>query len=129
MVQTMGRAARNENGRVILYADRMTGSIEKAVKETRKRRESQIKYNKENNITPKTITKKIHDITEQFETKHSKAVNISLAIDKELIKKDPKKLDQLLKQKNKQMNAAAKILNFETAAMLRDEILELEKML
>ncbi len=129
LIQTMGRAARNENGRVILYADRMTGSIEKAVKKTQKRRESQIKYNKENNITPKTISKKIHDITEQFETKHSKAVNVSLAIDKELIKKDPKKLDQLLKQKNKQMNAAAKILNFETAAMLRDEILELEKML
>ncbi len=127
LIQTMGRAARNENGRVILYADRITGSIEKAVRETRKRRESQIKYNKENDITPKTISKTIHDITEQLETKHSKAVNTALSIDKELIKKDPQKIDRLLKQKNKQMNAAAKILDFETAALLRDEILELEK--
>jgi excinuclease ABC subunit B len=128
LIQTIGRAARNENGRVILYADHLTGSIEKAVNMTRKRREAQIAYNKAHGITPKTISKKIHDITEQLETKHSKAVSAVLTIDREMIRKKPEKLEALIRQKNKQMNAAAKILDFESAAILRDEIRELEQM-
>jgi excinuclease ABC subunit B len=129
LIQTIGRAARNDSGRVILYADHITKSIEGAVGETRKRRERQIAYNKANGITPVTIKKVIHDITEQMETVHSKGVSTILSIDKAMIHKNPQKLEILLKQKNKQMNAAAKILDFETAALLRDEIRELEKML
>jgi excinuclease ABC subunit B len=128
LIQTIGRAARNEGGRVILYADHITGSIEKAVKETDRRRAIQLAYNKKHGITPTTIKKTIHDITEALETKHSKAVTLSLNIDRELIKKKPERLQQLITQKKKQMNGAAKILDFETAALLRDEIVELEKM-
>ena len=124
LIQTIGRAARNENGRVVLYADKMTNSIEKAVGETNRRRELQMKYNKKHGITPRSISKKIQDITEQMETKHSKAVTTILAIDEKDFKKDPSKL---LMRKKKQMNAAVKILDFETAAILRDEIGELEK--
>ncbi|MCK5591371.1 MAG: UvrB/UvrC motif-containing protein, partial [Candidatus Pacebacteria bacterium] len=123
LIQTIGRAARNENGRVVLYADKMTGSIEKAVEETNRRRKIQIEYNKKHGITPRSISKKIHDITEQLETKHSKAVTTILAIDEKSFQKNPEKL---LAQKKKQMNVAAKILDFETAAILRDEIGELE---
>ncbi len=124
LIQTIGRAARNENGRVILYADKMTGSIEKAVGETNRRRALQLAYNKKHGITPRSISKKIQDITEQMETKHSKAVTTILAIDEKDFEKDPAKL---LARKKKQMNAAVKILDFETAAILRDEIEELEK--
>ena len=124
LIQTIGRAARNEDGRVILYADKITGSIEKALKETDRRRKLQTEYNEKNHITPKSIQKKIQDITEQMETIHSKAVTTILAIDEKSFKKAPEKL---LAQKNKQMNAAAKILDFETAAILRDEIKELEE--
>jgi len=129
LIQTIGRAARNETGRVIMYADNITGSIERAVAETRRRRKLQIAYNKKHNITPKTIIKKIQDITEQMESSHEKALFATLEIDKKLFKRNPEKL---LRQKDKQMNAAAKILDFETAALLRDEIRilveQLEKM-
>lgn len=119
LIQTIGRAARNVLGRVVLYADNITGSIERAVKETNRRRELQIKYNKKHNITPKTITKKVQDITEQMESQHDKAVNAVLEIDMKKFAKNPTKL---IKQKEKQMNASVKILDFETAAILRDEI-------
>ena len=125
LIQTIGRAARNVDGRVILYADRITGSMKKSMDETARRRELQMQYNKKHNITPKTIKKNIHDITEQMKTEHHKAVETLLNVDKGKFEKNPEKL---LKQKEKQMNAAAKILDFETAAILRDEVkLLLEK--
>ncbi len=123
LIQTIGRAARNVEGRVILYADKITGSIERAVGETNRRRDLQLAYNKKHGITPKTIIKKIQDITEQMESQHGKAVNAILEIDLKKFAKDPQKV---LKQKEKQMNAAVKILDFETAAILRDEIKILE---
>jgi len=119
LIQIIGRAARNETGRVILYADTITGSIERAVAETNRRRKIQMAYNKKYNITPKTIIKKVQDITEQMETSHEKTLHTILEIDQKLLKRNPEKL---LWQKEKQMNAAAKILDFETAALLRDEI-------
>ena len=119
LIQTIGRAARNVKGRVILYADNITGSIERAVGETNRRREIQIAYNKKHGITPKTIIKTIHDITEQMESQHGKAVNAILEIDLKKFARNPAKL---ITQKEKQMNAAVKILDFETAAILRDEI-------
>lgn len=122
LIQTIGRAARNQDGRVILYADVMTKSLGQAIKITKDRRRVQIEYNKKNNITPKTIIKNISDITDQIKSDHKKAVDLLLTVDRKILEKNP---DKLLRQKEKQMNAAAKILDFETAAILRDEIEEL----
>ncbi|HMP67200.1 MAG TPA: excinuclease ABC subunit UvrB [Candidatus Paceibacterota bacterium] len=119
LIQTIGRAARNVDGRVILYADNITGSMERAIGETNRRRELQLAYNKKHGITPKTIIKAIRDITDQINTEHKKAVNMLLKLDDKMLKNNPQKL---LKQKEKKMNAAAKNLDFETAAILRDEI-------
>jgi len=119
LIQTIGRAARNVLGRVILYADNITGSMSRAIEETERRRAIQIAYNKKNKITPKTIIKKIQDITEQMDTVHDKAVRSELEGDKKIFAKNPEKL---IKIKERKMNAAVKILDFETAAILRDEI-------
>jgi excinuclease ABC subunit B len=119
LIQTIGRAARNVAGRVILYADNITGSIKRAVEETDRRRNKQIEYNKEHNITPKTIVKKIHDITDQLKTDHDKAVKNLFMIDRDLAMSDP---DKFIKQKKALMEEAVKELDFETAALIRDEI-------
>jgi len=124
LIQIIGRAARNVNGRVVVYADRMTNSMQQALHETKRRRELQIAYNKEHHITPQTIQKKIHDITESMESDHSKAVRANVSLDEEIFAKDPKKLIHL---KEKEMQSAVKILDFETAAILRDEIQILEE--
>lgn len=126
LIQIIGRAARNVDGRVILYADRITGSMKYAIDETNRRRDLQIAYNKKHDITPKTIIKKIQDITDQMRTEHKKTVDGLLEIDKKMFEKDPQKL---IKQKEKQMEGAVKILDFESAAILRDEILALQKKL
>ncbi len=126
LIQIIGRAARNVDGKVILYADTITGSMERAIGETSRRRTLQMEYNTKHGITPKTIIKKIQDITEQMKTEHKKTVDGLLLIDKKLFEKNP---DRLVKQKEKQMNGAVKILDFETAAILRDEITELLKII
>lgn len=126
LIQIIGRAARNVEGRVILYAETITGSIERAVKETSRRREIQVAYNKEHGITPKTIIKQIKDITEHLETDHMKAVRMNLSIDSEIFIKNPQKL---LKLKEKEMGKAVKELDFESAAILRDEIILLREQL
>jgi excinuclease ABC subunit B len=125
LIQTIGRAARNENGRVILYADEITDSLMYAISETERRRKIQLAYNKEHGITPKTILKEIKDITESMETEHTKAVGTLLTIDADLYLKNPK---AVIKDKRSQMEEAVKILDFETAAILRDEIHALEKL-
>jgi len=121
LIQTIGRAARNINGRVILYADRITGSMERAMGETNRRREIQLAYNKKHKITPKTISKRIGDITEHIKEERHRVAAEALAI--ELQGKAPRRL---IKEKVQAMNDAVKILDFETAAILRDEIQELE---
>ncbi|MDO8594415.1 MAG: excinuclease ABC subunit UvrB [bacterium] len=126
LIQIIGRAARNVAGRVILYADVLTGSIERAMKETSRRRTIQVAYNTKHGITPKTIIKKVRDITESLGLDHEKAVFRLLEIDKETLKS--KKVEQLIKEKKIQMNGAVKILDFETAALLRDEIAALTAM-
>lgn len=126
LIQIIGRAARNSDGRVILYADRVTKSMDYAIKETERRRNLQIEYNKKHGITPKTIIKKIQDITDQMKTEHKKTVDGLLELDKKAFEKDPEKL---IKQKEKQMEGSVKILDFETAAILRDEILEIQKLI
>ena len=150
LIQTIGRAARNSEGRVILYADKITGSMEYAIRETNRRRGIQIEYNKKHGITPKTILKTIKDITEHMESKHAKSVNNELDLDIELFKKtmksglkntkDGKKgklaemsdeernnavYEKIIKIKEKEMSSAVKELDFETAAILRDEIVVL----
>jgi excinuclease ABC subunit B len=124
LIQIIGRAARNVEGRVALYADTVTGSMDRAIKETERRRALQLAYNKEHGITPKTIIKRIKDITEELQKDRAQAAAMALALDAELIKKNPMKV---IRQKEKEMNAAVKVLDFETAAILRDEIKELER--
>ncbi len=124
LIQTIGRAARNVLGRVVLYADKTTGSIERAIAETNKRRDKQIAYNTKHGITPKTIIKKIHDITDSMRSDHDKAVAELLRINEAMMMKSPTKI---IKQKEIQMNAAVKILDFESASILRDEILILKE--
>lgn len=128
LIQTIGRAARNVNGRVILYADRLTGSMERAINETNRRRALQLEYNTKHGITPLTIKKEIKDITDQLENTHRKAVGSLLAIDMKGRDMSVKKIEKLIRTKEKQMNASVKILDFETAAIIRDEIKELEKL-
>lgn len=119
LIQTIGRAARNVAGRVILYADTVTGSIQKAVDETNRRRELQLAYNRKHNITPKTIVKSVRDITDTLRSEHERAVEVLASVERELYKRNPKKF---IAQKRRAMNEAVKELDFETAALLRDEI-------
>jgi excinuclease ABC subunit B len=124
LIQIIGRAARNVEGRVVLYADKITGSMERAIGETKRRREIQLAYNKKHGITPQTIKKKIKDITDTLEREHHQAVDLLLETDALLFEKNPKKL---IKQKMQEMEDAVRDLDFESAAILRDEIRELEK--
>ena len=126
LIQIIGRAARNITGRVILYADTVTDSMQRAIGETNRRRAIQLAHNKKNRITPRTIIKKVRDITETLGLEHQKAVSRLVEIDKEALKN--KKLDIFMREKKAQMNAAVRTLDFEMAALLRDEIKELEKM-
>ncbi len=125
LIQTIGRAARNAAGRVILYAEVITGSMDKAIGETNRRRTIQLAYNKKHGITPQTIIKQIKDITDSLRKDRDKTVANLLALDLEAYAEKPKKL---MKEKEKQMAAAVKELDFETAAILRDEIKELAKL-
>jgi excinuclease ABC subunit B len=125
LIQTIGRAARNVNGRVLLYADEMTDSLKYAITETNRRRELQLAYNKEHGITPKTILKEIKDITETMQSDHEKTVTSLFAIDKAEYLKNPK---EVLTMKRAEMDEAVKVLDFETAALIRDEIRALEKL-
>lgn len=125
LIQTIGRAARNSEGHVIMYADKMTDSMKKALSETNRRREIQMQYNREHGITPQTIKKAVRDL-----------IAISKVIAKEEVKfaKDPesmnrKELEKLIADIQKKMQKAASDLNFEAAAELRDKMLELKKAL
>jgi len=134
LIQTIGRAARNVNGQVILYADNITGSMKQAIGETDRRRKIQLAYNKEHGITPKTIEKTIRNILEEFgitrdpnkKTKKKGRGRDRLAeITKLDTLGDARPLDVIIKEKERQMKEAAKGLEFELAAILRDEIHEL----
>lgn len=119
LIQTIGRAARNADGKVIMYADSVTGSMERAITETNRRRELQLAYNKEHGIVPKTIIKDIRDVIEIS----SKAEVDDKAAKKKMSKKEK---DELIAKLTTQMKEAAKLLEFEHAAYLRDKINELK---
>ena len=129
LIQTIGRAARNVRGRAILYADKVTGSMERAISETERRRARQIAHNKENGITPKTINKKIADVMEGARSNNSaKAKNKkkSASIRPTTLIDNPKALGKRIKDLEKKMYQHAQNLEFEEAAMLRDELEELK---
>ena len=119
LIQTIGRAARNAEGKVIMYADSITGSMERAITETNRRRELQLAYNKEHGIVPKTIIKDIRDVIEIS----SKAEVDDKAAKKKMSKKEK---DELIAKLTAQMKEPAKLLEFEHAAYLRDKINELK---
>ena len=123
LVQTIGRAARNSEGRVIMYADNMTESMEKAISETERRRSIQDAYNKEHGITPTTIKKAVRELI---------SISKEVAKVQDTLEKDPESMDQkelkkVIEKTEKQMRKAAAELNFEDAAMLRDKLIELRK--
>ncbi len=121
LIQTMGRAARHINAHTIMYADNLTQSMQKAIEETRRRRQTQEAYNKEHGITPQGIKKAIKDITERVQAVAEARTHYMVTpISKE-------ELIHLIKQLESQMKAAAKNLEFEKAAMIRDRIIELRK--
>lgn len=120
LIQIIGRAARNAQGKVIMYADKITESMDEAIKETARRRKIQMEYNERHHITPKTIIKPIHDVVRSKETKE---VTRKYLAKKKISKKDKEKM---LENLRKEMKEAAKELDFERAAELRDMIIELE---
>jgi excinuclease ABC subunit B len=125
LIQTIGRAARNVRGQVVFYADQITGSMERAIRETERRRKLQIVYNKKHGITPKTIQKKIKDIIgEEIKSQKSKVKSI---LDLDVAGEKGKNVEEIIKEKEKQMREAAQALEFELAALLRDEIRELKR--
>ena len=124
LVQTMGRAARHEQGHAIMYADMMTNSMRRAIDETYRRREIQIAYNKEHNITPQGIKKAIKDITDRVKAVAEKQA--AYTIDKEVPRGE---LLRLIKGLERRMKEAAKNLEFEKAAAIRDEVIDLRKVL
>lgn len=123
LIQTIGRAARNAEGRVIMYADNITDSMRIAMDETRRRRELQESYNKEHGITPKTIQKAVRDLISI--SKEVARTELDLEKDPESMSK--KELEKLIEKVQKQMKAAAADLNFELAAELRDKMIELKR--
>ena len=123
LIQTIGRAARNAEGHVIMYADNMTDSMRMAIDETMRRREIQMKYNEEHGITPQTIKKSVRDLI---------SISKKVAAGEMKLEKDPEsmsvaELEKLIKKLEKQMKKAAAELNFEAAAELRDKLIELKK--
>ncbi len=118
LIQTIGRAARNAEGKVIMYADSVTPSMERAITETNRRREKQMQYNEEHGIVPKTIVKDVRDVIE---------ISSKSGDDKSLSKLSKKEREAMIIRLNAEMKAAAKILEFEHAAYLRDKIEKLKR--
>jgi excinuclease ABC subunit B len=125
LIQTTGRAARHINGTVIMYADRVTDSMKRAIEETERRREIQMAYNEEHGIVPATVVKEVRDLTDRVrkETVPEHEPGMALA------RLPRSELARLIRELEKEMKAAADELEFERAAMLRDQILELRAVL
>jgi excinuclease ABC subunit B len=138
LTQTAGRAARNLNGKVIMYADRITGSMQRTIDETNRRREKQLQYNLENNITPASIKKSVAQILEQTSLADSKKphpmyysdpANLNLVADPIISYMNQEQLEKSISDTEKKMKKSAKELDFIMAAQFRDELFELRKIL
>ncbi|PJJ54592.1 excinuclease ABC subunit UvrB [Hymenobacter chitinivorans] len=140
LIQTMGRAARNDKGKVIMYADRMTGSMQRAIDETNRRRAVQMAYNEEHGITPRTVKKSHDEIIGQTSLSDKRRIEpaayvgpdtdtLTLAAEPVIAMMTKPDLEKLIKQTEKQMEAAAKDLDFLQAAKFRDELAQLRQML
>ena len=142
LIQTMGRAARNDRGKVIMYADRMTGSMQRAIDETNRRRATQAAYNEAHGITPRTVRKSHAEIMGQtdladyrtieaagYGSSEADGVALAMAAEPVVAMMNKVELEKLVKTTEKQMEAAAKDLDFLTAAKLRDELAALKGML
>ena len=142
LIQTMGRAARNDRGKVIMYADRMTGSMQRAIDETNRRRATQAAYNEEHGITPRTVRKSHAEIMGQtdladyrtieaagYGSSEAEGVALAMAAEPVVAMMNKVELEKLVKTTEKQMEAAAKDLDFLTAAKLRDELAALRSLL
>ena len=127
LIQTIGRAARHVNGKVIMYADKITKSINYAINETNRRRKIQSDHNKKHGITPQSIVKEIRDITEKINNEPEKKENESIASNFNSKNYSKHEITKNIKLLEKEMRTAAKNLEFEKAAMLRDEIQEIRK--
>jgi excinuclease ABC subunit B len=129
LIQTIGRAARNVNGRVIMYADRVTDSMKRALDETNRRRAKQIKYNEDNGIMPISIHKEIHQLTEMMSAKAigEEKAQYKTSADARSVPRG--ELRKIVEEVEKQMKEAAKDLEFERAAALRDELYDLKNLL
>jgi excinuclease ABC subunit B len=131
LIQTIGRAARHVNGRVIMYADKITKSMRKALDETNRRREIQVAYNEEHGITPQSISKRVHDLTDDI-AEHQEEVDL-LALAEEqgayvtMADLPLAELQHIIHEKEQEMKRAAQELVFEKAAALRDELKELRE--
>ncbi|SDJ82344.1 excinuclease ABC subunit UvrB [Alkalibacterium thalassium] len=123
LIQTIGRAARNENGRVIMYADRITDSMKQAIEETERRRQIQEEYNKEHGTTPKTIKKEVRDLIRISTVVDDEEKDLSEEVVKQLSREERR---QLIETMELEMKEAAKELDFEKAAQLRDVVMELK---
>jgi excinuclease ABC subunit B len=123
LIQTIGRAARNAEGRVIMYADAITDSMRRAISETNRRRQIQMEYNKKHGITPKTIRKAIHNVIEVTKAAESTGV---YKTDKDVSKMEPAQLKEYIRRLEQEMHKAAQELEFEEAARIRDAIIELK---
>jgi excinuclease ABC subunit B len=128
LIQTIGRAARHVRGRVIMYADRITDSMKFAIDETNRRRAKQVKYNEENGIVPVSIHKAIHDLTEEFSEKAVSEMRGEYKT-KSVMDMPRNEIQKIIQEMEKQMKDAAKNLEFEKAAALRDEMYQLKNLL
>jgi excinuclease ABC subunit B len=130
LIQTIGRAARNVGGQVIMYADNLTGSMERAIAETNRRREKQVRFNEEHDITPTTVKKAVRELLQAERVAETRNNYAASAADK--LKQDPAtmsldQIEEVIQSLEKEMKEAARALNFEYAAELRDEVNELRK--
>ncbi len=129
LIQNFGRAARHINGQVILYADHMTDSMKRAIDETNRRRQIQEAYNEKHNISPVGITKAVHDITERLANVAQDEKKAPRSARELAASMEQRELERMIKEMENQMKAAAKELEFERAAMLRDQVYELKAIL
>jgi excinuclease ABC subunit B len=128
LIQICGRAARNIDGRVIFYADTVTGSMQRALREMNRRRNKQLKYNKKNNIKPKSIIKAVHELDEFRNLSREESMNHIVAEEQFDYNITPKNIDGIIKEIELQMREAADNLDFESATVLRERMLELKNM-